>query len=93
MKPYIAIAAFAWLTPLAIAQQPTTRPHPADLAAPAPAVKYESAFAGYRGFREEPLAPWRGVNDEVARAGGHVGIVGGAHGASKPAAKAPAAKK
>ena len=96
MKPYFAFAVLAALAPHAAAQQPAAKPHPADPAAPAPGVKYESAFTGYRGFREEPLAPWRGVNDEVARAGGHLGIVGGAHAghaAPKPAAKAPAAKK
>ena len=96
MKPYLAYAALAALAPHAAAQQPATQPHPADPAAPAPAVKYESAFADYRGFREEPLAPWRGVNAEAARAGGHAGIVGGAHAghaAPKPPATAPAAKK
>lgn len=93
MKPYLALAVLAALAPHAAAQQPAAKPHPADPAAPAPAVKYESAFSGYRGYREEPLAPWRGVNDEVARVGGHIGIVGGAHGTQKPAAKPPAAKK
>ena len=88
MKPYLAIAALAALAPHAVAQQQAARPHPADPAAPAPAVKYESAFTGYRGFREEPLAPWRGVNDEVARAGGHAGIFGGSH-AGHGAPKAP----
>jgi hypothetical protein len=89
MKPTIAFVVLAALAPYAAAQQPAVAPHPADPAAPAPAVKYESAFSGYRGFREEPLVPWRGVNDEVARVGGHLGIVGGAgHGASKPAPKA-----
>lgn len=94
MKPTIAFAVLAAFAPHAAAQQQAAKPHPADPAAPAPAVKYESAFTGYRGFREEPLAPWRGVNDEVARAGGHIGIVGGAgrtghapgSGATKPAA-------
>ena len=91
MKPYIAFAALAALAPHAAAQQQAVKPHPADPAAPVPAVKYESAFSGYRGFREEPLVPWRDVNDEVARAGGHIGIVGGAgHGTAKPAPKAPA---
>jgi hypothetical protein len=96
MKPYFALAILAAFAPHAPAQQPAAKPHPADPAAPVPAMKYESSFTGYRSFREEPLAPWRGVNDEVARAGGHIGIVGGAHaghGAPKPAAKAPAAKK
>ena len=69
------------------------QPGPTGPDARAPAVKYESAFAGYVSFREEKLAPWREVNDEVARAGGHIGIVGGAHGAHAPAksaAKPPA---
>jgi hypothetical protein len=88
MKPYIAFAVFAALAPHATAQQPAAKPHPADPAASVPAVKYESAFSGYRGFREEPLAPWRDVNDEVARVGGHAGVFGGAgHGAAKPAPK------
>ena len=77
------------LAPPAGAAQPRpTRPD-----APAPAVKCESAFAGYVSFREQKLAPWREVNDEVARAGGHMGIVGGAHGVHDPgmsAAKPPA---
>jgi hypothetical protein len=96
MKPYFALAVFATLASHAAAQQPAAMPHPADPAAPAPAMKYESALTGYRGFREEPLAPWRGVNDEVARVGGHAGVLGGAHGghpAPKPAAKPPATKK
>ena len=84
MKLFIAFAALAALAPHATAQQPAARPHPADPAAPVPTVKYDSAFSGYRGFREEPLAPWRAVNDEVARVGGHIGIVGGA---GQPAAK------
>lgn len=77
MKPAIAFAVLAALAPHASAQPAATKPHPADPAAPVPAPKYESAFAGYRGYREQPLAPWRDVNDEVARAGGHIGIVGG----------------
>ena len=95
MKLFIAFAALAALAPHATAQQPAAIPHPADSAVPVPTLKYDSAFSSYRGFREEPLAPWRGVNDEVARAGGHIGILKGAHGsgAAKPAAKAPAARK
>jgi hypothetical protein len=63
---------------------------PADPATPVPAAKYESAFAGYARYRDEDLAPWRAVNDEVARAGGHAGIVGGA-GHSTPDSRKPAA--
>jgi len=94
MKPYIAFAILAALAPHASAQQQAAKPHPADPAASVPATKHESAFTGYRGFRDEPLAPWRDVNDEVARAGGHIGIVGGAGrigpGTGSPAAKPPA---
>ena len=90
MKPYLAFAALAALAPHAGAQAPAAQPQPTDPGASAPAVRYESAFAGYRGFREEPLAPWRSVNDDVARTGGHVGILRGAqhggHGAPKPPA-------
>jgi len=91
MKSYIAFAVLAALAPHAAAQQPASRPHPADPAAPVPAMRYESAFSGYSSFREEPLAPWRNVNDEVARAGGHIGIVGGAA-RSAPASGSPSAK-
>lgn len=93
MKLFLVILAFAAVPPLAAAQQQPARPNPATPAAPVPAFNYDSAFAGYRGFRDEPLVPWRDANDETARAGGHAGIVGGAHGAhgtSKPASKPPA---
>ena len=70
-------------------------PAPADPSAPAPRVTYGSAFESYRGYREEPLADWRAVNDEAGRVGGHVGIFRGAggragHGTAKPAAGKPA---
>jgi hypothetical protein len=83
----------AILAPLtAAAQQPAGTAGPADPAAAVPPVKYESAFAGYVPHREEKLAPWRDVNDEVARAGGHLGIMreaarGAAAAPGKPEAK------
>lgn len=91
MKPYIALAALAALTPPAAAQQ--SRPDPADPVAAVPLVRYESAFAGYAPYREQNIAPWRDVNDEVARAGGHAGIFRGpgAHAPGGPAEKPPAA--
>ena len=54
----------------------------------APAPIYESAFDRYQAYREESVADWRAVNDEVARIGGHAGVVGGrgSHGVTKPAA-------
>ncbi len=72
---FIAVIALAAHGPLAAAQPAAGRNDPADPAAPAPAFQYESAFEGYRGYRETPLTPWRDVNDEVARVGGHLGIV------------------
>ena len=91
MKPYFVLAALAALAPLAAAQQ-QARPDPADPGAKAPAVKYESAFAGYVPYREQKLAPWREANDEAARIGGHVGLFRGGHaGPSKPGPGQPAA--
>ncbi len=93
MKTYLAVLAIAAYAPLAYAQQSAPRGDPTDPEAPAPVFHYESVFSGYRGFREEPLAPWRDVNDEVARVGGHIGIMRGTpagHGSAKPGAK-PAA--
>lgn len=82
-----ACAAF-WLPPAAAQQSVKTGP--ADPQATVPAPAYTSAFAGYRPFRDEPLAPWREVNDEVARVGGHLGMFGGAHAGhgAKPASEA-----
>ena len=50
------------------------RPDPRDPKAKAPPVEYRSAFEGYRPAAEIELAPWRAVNDEARRAGGHAGI-------------------
>jgi hypothetical protein len=71
-----ACAAF-WLPP-AWAQQ-SVLAGPADPQAKVPAPAYVSAFAGYQPLRDDALAPWREINDEVARAGGHLGMFGGAH--------------
>jgi hypothetical protein len=93
MKTYLAALAIAACAPLAAAQQPAPQSGPADPAAPAPVFQYDSAFSSYRSFREEPLAPWRDVNDEVARVGGHIGILRGTpggHGSAKPGAIPPA---
>lgn len=59
-------------------------PRAADPAAPAPGAAYRSAFDGYRGFRDEPIADWRVLNDEVGRIGGHIGIMRGSAGAAAP---------
>lgn len=44
-----------------------------------PPAIYRSVFEDYRPYREQELAPWREVNEEVARAGGHVGVMKNAH--------------
>ena len=77
-----------WVTALALyaAQAPaaelpsTTPPAAQDARASVPATPYNTAFTGYQPFREQKLAPWREVNDEVHKAGGHIGIFGGASG-------------
>ncbi|MGQ0526013.1 MAG: hypothetical protein ACT4P8_20400 [Betaproteobacteria bacterium] len=59
-----------------------------------PDAKYESAFQNYVPYREQPLATWREVNDEVGRVGGHVGLFGGGgHAGAKPGASAAHAKE
>jgi len=84
---YCACAAY-WLPPAAAQQQAAG--HPADPRAAVPAPAYASAFSGYRPFRDEPPAPWRAVNDEVARIGGHLGMFGGGAHAGHGAKPAPA---
>lgn len=61
-------------SPAALAQT-GARPDPADPRLSVPAPVTESAFAGYRSFRDEPLADWRAVNDEVRGLSGHVGHI------------------
>ncbi len=55
--------------------QTAARPDPADPRLSVPAPTTESAFAGYRSFRDEPLADWRAVNDEMRTLGGHAGHI------------------
>src|SRR5262245_41286215 len=42
-------------------------------------TRYDSAFTGYTPYREQKPASWRELNDDAHKAGGHVGIFGGAH--------------
>jgi hypothetical protein len=53
-------------------------------AAKAPAVTYRSAFEDYRPYREQELASWREVNEEVARVGGHIGVMKNAEKPDRP---------
>jgi hypothetical protein len=95
MKPYIAWAVMGAIALDAAAQQQPAAPHAGDPAARVPQASYRSTFEGYRAYREQALLPWREVNDEVARIGGHMGIfraaVHGGHGqgaAAQPGAAA-----
>lgn len=59
----------------AAAAQHAAPADPADPKARAPAHEYRSAFESYRRFAEPELAPWRAVNEEVRRVGGHMGVL------------------
>ena len=48
---------------------------PTSAANAAPAQKYQSVFANYRGFAEVKPIPWRRANERAARTGGPVGIL------------------
>jgi hypothetical protein len=81
MFRYFPIAlGIATLAAPAIAAEPAHAPATAANAR-VPDTKYDSAFTGYQPFREQKLAPWRALNDDVHQAGGHIGIFGGAAGA------------
>lgn len=72
LKRLCAAAAIAVVASAAHAQSQFKAGVPPS-AAPPPARA--SAFEGYRPYRDEALAPWREVNDEVGRVGGHSGVV------------------
>ncbi|MGH8635567.1 MAG: hypothetical protein ACREUX_20820 [Burkholderiales bacterium] len=74
MKPYTVWAVLGALALDAAAQQQSAATHPGDPAARVPQTSYRSAFEGYVPYREQALVPWREINDEVARIGGHAGI-------------------
>lgn len=50
---------------------------PTDADSPVPRPPYRSAFDGYRSASDESIADWRGLNEEVAAAGGHAAILRG----------------
>ena len=86
---FLLYGAFALMSPPAVAQSTSAAPDPVQSGARVPEIKHESAFEKYAPYREQPLAAWREVNDEVARVGGHIGMFGGAghadHGQPGPA--------
>jgi len=70
------VCAALWVLPAAAQQRHANTP--ADPQVKVAPPQYQSAYTGYRPLRDEKPAPWREVNDEVARAGGHLGIFSGA---------------
>jgi hypothetical protein len=71
----LAPAAALCLPLLAIAQ--SGRPDPADPKAAVPALRYQSAFADYKPWRDAKPGEWRAANDTVrdaaAQGGAHAG--------------------
>jgi hypothetical protein len=90
-------AAAVPICPIAHAAEPipmAAPPSAADAAARVPATKYDSAFTGYQPYREQKLAPWRELNEDVHKAGGHIGIFGNTPGVrAAPAPHLPEHKK
>lgn len=82
----ITFASALLLGSTAVLAQTGARPDPADPRLSVPAATTESAFAGYRRFRDEPLADWRAGNDEMRGLGGHAGHI---RDAAPPASRTP----
>lgn len=96
-KVFFIIVTAAVVMPAALAQQ-AGRPLPSDPTIAVHPAKYESAFGGYVPYSEQKVAPWKEINDEAARIGGHAGSIGqsgspgAVHGGKPPAGSAsPAA--
>ena len=87
--------AYALMSAPVVAQPVSKAADPAHSGARVPEIKYESAFRNYVPYREQPLATWREINDEVGRVGGHVRMFGGVgnagHGGNKPGPAQPPA--
>jgi len=59
------------------------QPDPLDASAPARALTYDSAFAGYKGDPEPKVSDWKATNAAVANAPGHAGHGHAGHDMSK----------
>lgn len=90
MQKRMMLGALAMVVAGAAAAQKAPQPSPADPKARAQPAEYRSAFTDYRRYNEPDIADWRSVNDEVARVGGHLGIVRGQREANKGTPKPPA---
>lgn len=60
------LLAAAGVSSLTAHAQVSARPDPGDPGTPAIADKYDSAFNGYKQFREQPVRSWKDANQEVA---------------------------
>lgn len=78
---HLALALLAASSVIAFAQ-PGVKPAAAASARASAAVKYESAFSGYKPFREQELRSWKEANQEVAEnpMGHDAGAMKGEHG-------------
>ncbi len=75
MKAHWIAAALGALSLDTMAQQQTAMDAKVtDPTARVPPASYRSAFESYVPYREPAIAPWREVNEDVARTGGHAGI-------------------
>lgn len=59
--------------------------------APASGTAYRSVFEGFRGYREQPVEPWRASNDRVREIGGWRAYAQEAQAAPTPSAAGSAA--
>ena len=87
----VASAMALGLPLLALAQQPS---EPTNPKASAPPLRYQSAFADYKPWRDLKPGDWRSINDAVAGAGAHHGhsmATPQAPDPPKPSASTPAA--
>lgn len=93
-----AMLAFGAQLPAAALAQEKSQLAPADAAAPAAPLAYESAFAGYRSDKDIPAVGWKESNERVAQphdehAGHDMGAMKhGHHGKAATPAPAPKAK-
>jgi len=75
MRYPLLILALGSAAHLAVAQS-SSHPDPTDATALVPPFEKESAFADYQPFREQKIAPWKQVLDEVADGPGAAGHEG-----------------
>lgn len=75
MRYTLLILALGSAAHAAVAQS-SSHPDPTDATAPVPPRRQASAFADYQPFREQKVAPWKQVMDEVAGVAGAAGHAG-----------------